>query len=213
MNCLGQENLLEIIEILKKKYNEISCELIHSEDYELMIAARLSARCKDDRVNVITKQLFERYPTLHSFARASWYEVEEIIRPCGLSNTKAKDIVAACQMLEVNLGDRLPNSIEKLIELPGVGRKTANLILAEVFQEPAVICDVHCIRISNKLGLCHTKDPLKVEKVLRAILPSKESTKFCHRLVRFGKDVCRARNPKCGNCELVVYCDWLQMVQ
>ncbi|MDR2817325.1 MAG: endonuclease III [Oscillospiraceae bacterium] len=208
---MGQESLLEIIEILKEKYGKISCELIHSEDYELMIAARLSARCKDDRVNVITKRLFRRYPTLHSFASADFSEVEEIIRPCGLSNTKARDIVAACQMLEVKFGGKLPSSIERLIELPGVGRKTANLILAEVFHEPAVICDVHCIRISNKLGLCRTKDPSKVERVLRAVLPPQESTGFCHRLVRFGKDVCRARNPKCGSCELVAHCDWVRM--
>ncbi|MDR1260268.1 MAG: endonuclease III [Oscillospiraceae bacterium] len=203
---LKQQKLLDIVAILKKKYKVTGCELIYKEDYELMVAGRLSARCRDERVNVVTSKLFACYSTLHAFVKADFAVLEKIIRPCGLSNTKAKDIINACEMIEMKFNGRLPATIAELVLLPGVGRKTANLLLAEIFHKPAVICDVHCIKISFRVGVCDTKDPVKVEKSLKAMLPPEESAEFCHRLVKFGREVCKTRLPKCEICELVEYC-------
>ncbi len=198
-----------IIEILKERYPDALCALEYEKDYELMIAVRLSAQCTDARVNMITPALFERFPTLESFAAAEVSEVENYVHSCGFYRQKAKDIVGACQMLLSDYEGKVPGSMEELLKLPGVGRKTANLLLGDIYGQPAVVCDTHCIRISNRLGLAKGKEPEKVESQLRAILPPEESSNFCHRIVLFGRDLCTARNPQCAACPLRPYCkEW-----
>ncbi len=196
----------EIIEILKERYPRALCALEYGKDYELMIAVRLSAQCTDARVNLITPALFERFPTLDAFADADTAEVETYVHSCGFYRQKAKDIVLACQMLRERYDRRVPDSMEELLKLPGVGRKTANLLLGDIYGQPAVVCDTHCIRISNRLGLTKGKEPEKVETQLRAILPPEESSDFCHRIVLFGREICTARAPRCGECPLRPYC-------
>ena len=203
------EHINEIISILKERYPEALCALQYEKDYELMIAVRLSAQCTDARVNLITPALFARFPTLDSFAEADVAEVEKYVHSCGFYRHKARDIVAACQMLIADYDRKVPDSMAELLKLPGVGRKTANLLLGDIYGQPAVVCDTHCIRIANRLGLARGKEPEKVEQQLRAILPPEESSDFCHRIVLFGRDLCTARNPKCAECPLRPYCkDW-----
>ena len=196
----------EIISILKERYPDALCALRYRKDYELMIAVRLSAQCTDARVNLVTPALFARFPTLESFAQATPEEVEPYVRSCGFYKHKARDIVLACQMLLRDYGGKVPDSMEALLRIPGVGRKTANLLLGDIYGQPAVVCDTHCIRISNRLGLAHGKEPEKVEQQLRAILPPEESSNFCHRIVLFGREICTARNPACGKCPLRPFC-------
>ena len=196
----------EIISVLKERYPDALCALQYEKDYELMIAVRLSAQCTDARVNLITPALFARFPTLESFAEAEVSEVENYVHSCGFYRQKAKDIVLACQMLLSQYGGKVPDTMEALLKLPGVGRKTANLLLGDIYGQPAVVCDTHCIRIANRLGLAEGKDPEKVEQQLRAILPPEESSDFCHRIVLFGRDLCTARSPKCDECPLRPYC-------
>lgn len=196
----------EIISILKERYPDALCALCYGKDYELMIAVRLSAQCTDARVNLVTPALFARFPTLESFAQATPEEVEPYVRSCGFYKHKARDIVLACQMLLRDYGGKVPDSMEALLRIPGVGRKTANLLLGDIYGQPAVVCDTHCIRISNRLGLAHGKEPEKVEQQLRAILPPEESSNFCHRIVLFGREICTARNPACGKCPLRPFC-------
>ena len=196
-----------VIRALKKDYPEALCALESRKDYELMIAVRLSAQCTDARVNLVTPALFERFSTLEAFAQADVEEVERYIHSCGFYKHKARDIVLACQMLLSDYGGRVPDSMEELLKLPGVGRKTANLLLGDLYgQEGAVVCDTHCIRICNLLGLANSKDPARVEQQLRAILPPKESSDFCHRIVLHGRAVCVARAPRCGLCSLAPWC-------
>ena len=172
-----------------------------------MIAVRLSAQCTDARVNMITPALFEAYPTLEAMAAADITDVENYVRSCGFYKHKARDIVLACQMLISDYGGKVPGTMEELLKLPGVGRKTANLLLGDLYGEPgSVVCDTHCIRICGRLGLSEGKDPEKVEMQLRKILPPEESNDFCHRIVLFGRDCCTARKPDCGNCPLVMHC-------
>lgn len=202
-----QEKVSAIIEALKEAYPDPKCALESEKDYELMIAVRLSAQCTDERVNQVTPALFRRFPTLESFAQADVAEVEEYVRSCGFYHHKARDIVLACQALLERFGGKVPGTMEELLSLPGVGRKTANLLLGDLYQAPgAVVCDTHCIRITNKLGLAQGKEPEKVETQLRAILPPEESSDFCHRIVLHGRAVCTARNPQCQNCTLAPYC-------
>ena len=196
----------EIIEILKDRYPLAECALKYRKDYELMIAVRLSAQCTDARVNLVTPALFEKYPTLDAFADADVAQVEELVHSCGFYHHKARDIVLACQRLREVYGGKVPDNMEDLLTLPGVGRKTANLLLGDIYGQPAVVCDTHCIRISNRLGLAKGKDPEKVERQLRVILPPEESSDFCHRLVLFGRDLCTARSPRCGECPLRPFC-------
>ena len=196
----------EIIEILKQRYPSALCALQYEKDYELMIAVRLSAQCTDARVNQITPALFARFDSLDAFAEADVAEVEEYVHSCGFYRQKAKDIVLACQMLRDVYGRKVPDSMDELLKLPGVGRKTANLLLGDIYGQPAVVCDTHCIRIANRLGLAEGKEPEKVEKQLRAVLPPEESSDFCHRIVLFGRDICSARSPKCAECPLRPYC-------
>ena len=202
-----QERVRGVVEALKAAYPDPHCALQYKKDYELMIAVRLSAQCTDERVNKITPALFERYPTLDSLAEADVAEVEEYVRSCGFFHHKARDIVLACQMLRDQFGGRVPDTMQALLKLPGVGRKTANLLLGDLYDVPgSVVCDTHCIRITNKLGLAEGKEPEKVEQQLRAILPPEESSDFCHRIVLHGRDVCTARKPACERCTLLPYC-------
>lgn len=196
-----------IIGELENLYPEAQCSLEYVKPYELLIATRLSAQCTDARVNIVTKVLFERFPTLEAFAEADVKEIEEIVKPCGLFRTKAKSISELTKMLISDFGGEVPDTLEKLTSLPGIGRKTANLIMGDVYHQPAVVADTHCIRISNRLGLASSKDPYKVEMQLKEILPPEKSNDFCHRLVNFGRDVCTARSPKCGECPLREVCE------
>ena len=202
------ENIAEIIRILKTIYPDALCSLQYEKDYELLFAVRLSAQCTDARVNMVTPALYERFPTLESFAAAEAEEVGQYIHSCGFFNAKSRDIVECAKILIRDYGGRVPDSMEALTALPGVGRKTANLILGDVYHQPSYVCDTHCIRITGLLGLTDgTKDPAKAEKQLRACLPPEESNDFCHRLVLHGRAVCRARKPDCEHCTLRPWCD------
>lgn len=202
-----ENKVLLIIDILKEHYPDPKCALHYTKDYELMIAVRLSAQCTDARVNLITPALFAAYPTLEEMAAAPVSHVEELVHSCGFYKHKARDIVLACQMLLSRHGGKVPGTMEELLALPGVGRKTANLLLGDLYSVPgSVVCDTHCIRICGRLGLSQGSDPEKVEKQLRAILPPEESSDFCHRIVLFGRDICTARNPQCSKCPLRFLC-------
>ena len=204
------ERVAGIIAALKEEYPDPVCALQYRKDYELMIAVRLSAQCTDARVNLVTPALFARYPTLDAFAEADVAEVETYVHSCGFYKHKAEDIVLACRMLRDEYGGKVPGTMEQLLRLPGVGRKTANLLLGDIYGTPgSVVCDTHCIRITGRLGLTDgSKDPLSVEKQLRAILPPEESNDFCHRLVLFGRDRCTARKANCDGCPLRKDCDY-----
>ena len=202
-----KEKALAIIGLLKKRYPDAPCALHYQTDYQLMIAVRLSAQCTDARVNLVTPALFTAYPTLEALANADIGDIEDYIHSCGFYRQKAKDIVLACQMLLEKHGGKVPDTMEALLKLPGVGRKTANLLLGDLYGQPgSVVCDTHCIRICGKLGLSQGKDPEKVEQQLRKILPPEESSDFCHRIVLFGREICVARSPKCGDCPLRHLC-------
>ena len=202
-----KQKVRAIIDILNQQYPDALCALHYSKDYELMIAVRLSAQCTDARVNMITPALFAAYPTLEAMAAADISDVEAYIHSCGFFRQKAKDIVLACQMLLTEHGGKIPDTMEALLKLPGVGRKTANLLLGDLYGTPgSVVCDTHCIRICGRLGLSKGKEPEKVEKQLRAVLPPEESSDFCHRIVLFGRDICTARKPKCESCPLRMHC-------
>ena len=202
-----EQKVRHILDTLNDRYPDALCALHYNKDYELMIAVRLSAQCTDARVNLITPALFAAYPTLEAMANAKVEDVEEYVRTCGFFRQKAKDIVLACQMLLRDYGGKVPGTMEELLRLPGVGRKTANLLLGDLYKTPgSVVCDTHCIRISNRLGLAKGKEPEKVEQQLRAILPPEESSDFCHRIVLFGRDTCTARSPKCSVCPLTMHC-------
>ena len=201
------ERVAGVMDALKRDYPDPHCALHYQKGYELMIAVRLSAQCTDARVNLVTPALFARYPTLDAFAEADVAEVEDYVRTCVFFQHKARDIVLACQMLRTEYGGRVPNSMDALLRLPGVGRKTANLLLGDLYGVPgSVVCDTHCIRICGKLGLSSGKEPEKVERQLRAILPPEESSDFCHRIVLHGRAVCTARAPKCDLCSLRPFC-------
>lgn len=204
-----------IVQTLKDCYPDGICSLQYQKDYELLFATRLSAQCTDERVNQVTPALFARFPTLEDLAQAEPDQVEPYIHSCGFFRAKAKDIVLASRMLLSEYGGKVPGTMEELLTLPGVGRKTANLILGDVHHTPGVVvADTHCIRITGLLGLTDgTKDPGKVEKQLRACLPPEESNDFCHRLVLHGRAVCRARKPDCPNCALRPWCDHFQKQQ
>lgn len=190
---------------LEKIYPDAKCSLVYTHPYELMIAGRLSAQCTDARVNIVTKDLFAKYPTLEAFAEADIADVEEIVKPCGLYKTKAKSIVEACRRLLYDFGGELPKTIDELTTLSGIGRKTANLIMGDVHGLPAIVTDTHCIRITGRLGLTKETDPKKVEQDLLKIIPAEKGSDFCHRIVIFGRDFCTARNPKCESCPLKEY--------
>ena len=197
----------QVVEILRAHY-PATCSLVAGKDYELLFATRLSAQCTDARVNVVTQTLYTRFPTLQSLAEADLEELCAIVKPCGLFRTKATDIKMAANVLLERYGGKVPDTMEALLSLPGVGRKTANLILSDIFGHPAIVADTHCIRISNRLGLvsgCGT-DPYKVELALKKVIAPAEQAPLCHRLVHFGRDICTARSPKCALCPLSHLC-------
>ena len=201
------EKVHAIIEALKEHYPNPICALHYEKDYELMIAVRLSAQCTDARVNLVTPALFAAYPTLEAMANADIAHVEELVHSCGFYKHKARDIVLGCQMLISDYDSKVPGTMPELLKIPGVGRKTANLLLGDLYAVPgSVVCDTHCIRICGRLGLSQGKDPEKVETQLRKILPPEESSDFCHRIVLFGRDICTARNPQCEKCPLALWC-------
>ncbi len=200
------EKVDNIISTLKYIYPDAVCALQYEKDYELMIAVRLSAQCTDARVNQITPALFAAYPELVDFANANVEDVEELVRSCGFYRHKARDIVLACKMLLEQYNGKVPNTMEELLRLPGVGRKTANLLLGDIYGQEGYVCDTHCIRICGKLGLTSGKDPVKVEMQLRKLIPPEESSDFCHRIVLHGRAVCNARKPQCSQCALAPYC-------
>lgn len=202
------EDIRAIVEELKVLYPDGICSLEYQKDYELLFSVRLAAQCTDERVNKVTPALYARFPTLEALANAEISEVEEYIHSTGFFRAKARDIVLASQMLLRDYGGRVPDTMEDLLKLPGVGRKTANLILGDVYHTPGVVvADTHCIRITGLLGLTDgTKDPAKVEQQLRKVLPPEESNDFCHRMVLHGRAVCRARKPDCPNCTLRPWC-------
>lgn len=201
-----KEIALRAVEALKKEYPDAKCSLTYDSPLQLLIATRLSAQCTDARVNIVTPALFERFSTADDFAQASYDEVAEYIKSCGLYKTKSKDIVEMCKQIRDDFGGEVPDTIEQLTTLPGVGRKTANLICGDVFGKPAVVVDTHCIRITTRLGLHKLTDQKKIEMELKKLLPPDESNNFCHRLVIHGRAVCSARSPKCSECCMNTFC-------
>ena len=204
---MTRERVLEIIRLLKEEY-PAECALEWRKDYELLFAVRLSAQCTDERVNKITPALFARFPSLEDFAVADSEEVGKYIYSCGFYNAKARDIVKCAQQLLEKHGGKVPGTMDELLALPGVGRKTANLILGDIFKAPgAVVVDTHCIRLANRIGLVEEqKEPEKIERMLRELLPPEESSDFCHRIVLHGRAVCTARQPNCGRCRIAPHC-------
>jgi len=203
---MNKQNAAKITELLKKEYPEAICSLSYKKPHELLIATRLAAQCTDARVNIVTPALFARFPSPQEFADAEVSEVEELIASCGLFKTKARDIIEMCKRLVEVYGGNVPDTMEELLTLRGVGRKTANLILGDVYGKPAVVTDTHCIRIANRLGLASSKDPKKVEDSLRELIEPMEQNDFCHRIVLHGRAVCSARAPKCDECTLNTVC-------
>jgi endonuclease-3 len=201
-----KEIALNAVEVLKNKYPDSLCSLNAENPLQLIIATRLSAQCTDARVNLVTPALFEKYKTVEDFASANVADVEEIIHSCGFFRAKAKDIVEMSKKMIADFGGNVPDNLDDLTSLPGVGRKTANLIMGDVYGKPAVVADTHLIRISNLLGLVATKDPFKVEMKLRELLPPEESNDFCHRCVLHGRDTCVSGRPKCDNCVMNSFC-------
>ena len=203
-----KERALLAVEALKKEYPGAVCSLTYQDPLQLLIATRLSAQCTDARVNMVTPALFSRFPSLEAFTEGSPEEIEEYIRSCGLYKTKAKDIYQMCCMLASQYKGIIPDTVEELTKLPGVGRKTANLVVGDIYHKPAVVTDTHCIRICGRLGLSEGKDPLKVEKQLWQVLPPAGSSDVCHRLVLHGRAVCTARTAKCEECCMQEFCKY-----
>ena len=201
-----KEIALSAVEALKNEYPDAKCSLDYQTPLQLLIATRLSAQCTDARVNLVTPALFERFPSAGSLAEAEPSEVAEYIKSCGLYKTKSKDLVAMAKMLVSEFGGGVPDNIDDLTKLPGIGRKTANLICGDVYGKPAVVVDTHCIRITTRLGLHKETDQRKIENALRKLLPPDESIDFCHRLVLHGRAVCTARSPKCESCCMKSFC-------
>lgn len=198
----------QVISLMREEYPDAQCALIYERPHELLIATRLSAQCTDKRVNMVTPALFGRFKSIEAFANADVGEVEEYIRSCGLYKTKAQDIVGMCKLLLDKYGGEIPDSIEELTKLPGVGRKTANLVVGDLYGKPAFVCDTHVIRLSGRLGLADTEDAARVERQLREAIPPEEGLPLCHRLVRHGRAVCTARSPRCRECCMAGICSY-----
>ena len=201
-----QEKAWRAVEALEQAYPGAQCSLTYTDPLQLLISVRLAAQCTDARVNQVTPALFARFPTLDDYCASSPEEIAEYVRSCGLYKTKARDIYLLCCKLRDEYDGVVPDTIEELVKLPGVGRKTANLIVGDIFGKPAVVTDTHCIRICGRLGLSEGKDPYKVEMQLKEVVPPMEGGDFCHRLVHFGRETCAARKPKCGGCEMASFC-------
>lgn len=196
------------IDALKELYPDAVCSLVAEKPYELLMATRLSAQCTDARVNIVTEVLFKKFPTLESIANGDITEIEECIKSCGLYKTKARDLKNMANELIERYNGVVPDSIEELVTLSGVGRKTANLIVGDIYGKPSVVVDTHCIRITNRIGLVNETDPVKIEFALKKILPPDESGDFCHRIVHHGRALCTARSPKCSECPLNTFCKY-----
>ena len=203
-----EELALEVIDRLKKEYPDAGCTLDYDQAWKLLVSVRLAAQCTDARVNIVVETLYDKYPTVKALAQASPEEIEEIVRPCGLGKSKARDISACMKILDEQYDGNVPDDFQALLKLPGVGRKSANLIMGDVFGKPAIVTDTHCIRLSNRIGLVDgIKDPKKVEMELWKIIPPEEGSELCHRLVYHGREVCTARTtPHSDRCCLVDIC-------
>lgn len=207
-----KEQAKKIQEVFDVVYKDAKCSLDYETEHQLLVATQLSAQCTDARVNLVTPALFQRYKTVYDFANASLLELEEYIRPCGFYHNKAKNIIESSKQILDRHNGNLPNTMEELTALSGVGRKTANLILGDVFSLPAIVVDTHCIRLTNRLGLVEDKDPVRIEKALSKILVPESSGRFCHQLVYHGRAICTARNPKCEDCPVNHLCKWAKKV-
>ena len=203
-----KQRALEVIERLKKRYPDADCTLDYDQAWKLLVSVRLAAQCTDARVNIVVETLYDKYPTVKALAQASPEEIQEIVRPCGLGKSKARDISACMKILDEQYDGNVPDDFQALLKLPGVGRKSANLIMGDVFGKPAIVTDTHCIRLSNRIGLVDgIKDPKKVEMELWKIIPPEEGSELCHRLVYHGREVCTARTtPHCDGCCLADIC-------
>lgn len=203
-----KQRVLEVIERLKKRYPDADCTLDYDQAWKLLVSVRLAAQCTDARVNIVVETLYDKYPTVKALAQASPEEIEEIVRPCGLGKSKARDISACMKILDEQYDGNVPDDFQALLKLPGVGRKSANLIMGDVFGKPAIVTDTHCIRLSNRMGLVdQIKDPKKVEMALWKLIPPEEGSDFCHRLVMHGREICTARTkPYCSRCCLEDIC-------
>ena len=208
MEMTKKELALKLIERLKKAYPEASCTLDYNQAWKLLVGVRLAAQCTDERVNIVTEKLYKKFPDVRALAEADVNEIEEIVRPCGLGRSKARDISACMKILHEKYQDNVPCDFDALLALPGVGRKSANLIMGDVFGKPAIVTDTHCIRLTNRIGLVdNIKEPKKVEMALWKIIPPEEGNDFCHRLVNHGREVCTARTkPYCDRCCLADIC-------
>lgn len=209
MKVTKEEQALEIVERLKKEYPDADCTLDYDQAWKLLVSVRLAAQCTDARVNIVVQDLYEKYPDIDALAEAEEEEIEKIVKPCGLGKSKARDISACMKMLRDKYEGKVPDDFDALLKLPGVGRKSANLIMGDVFGKPAIVTDTHCIRLVNRMGLVKdTKDPKKVEMALWKIIPPMEGSSFCHRLVFHGRDICTARTkPRCSQCCLQDLCE------
>ncbi len=205
-----KDRVIGIVEGLKAIYPQAECSLNYDEPYQLLFATRLSAQCTDARVNIVTKELFSRFKSLSEIAECDISELEKIVHPCGVFRMKARDIRACANVLLEKHNGVVPDTMEELTALPGVGRKTANLILGDIFNKPAVVADTHCIRISNRLGLCDSTDPKRVELRLKELVPPDEQNMMCHRMVWHGRAVCTARSPKCNECQIKHFCKFYE---
>ena len=206
-----KERIQKVAATLAELYPDALCALEYEgEPWKLLVMARLSAQCTDARVNIVCRTLFRRFPTLDAMADGELSEIEDIVRPCGLYRTKAESIKSACTIIRDSFGGRVPDNMEELLSLPGVGRKIANLLLGDIYGKGGIVADTHCIRICGRLGMYSTeqKDPLKTEKIMSELLAPSEQSDFCHRIVQFGRDVCIARSPKCGACPLASLCEY-----
>lgn len=203
---MKKERALKAVEILKELYPDAICSLTASNPFELLVAVRLSAQCTDARVNIVTPALFDRYKTIEDYAGADVKDIEKYIHSCGFYKSKAESIVGMAQRILSDFDGKVPDTLEELITLPGVGRKTANLIVGDIYGKPAIVVDTHCIRITNRIGLVAEKDPKKIEFALKKIIPAEEGSDFCHRLVLFGRDICSARKPLCDECKMREIC-------
>lgn len=203
-----QEMALEVIKRLKEEYPDADCTLDYNEAWKLLVSVRLAAQCTDARVNIVVEKLYEKYPDVDALAKAEPEQIEEIVRPCGLGKSKSRDISACMRMLKEKYNGKVPNDFNELLKLPGVGRKSANLIMGDVFGKPAIVTDTHCIRLTNRMGIVDgIKEPKKVEMALWKIIPPEEGSEFCHRLVYHGREVCSARTkPHCEQCCLNDIC-------
>lgn len=201
-----KERALNAVEILKKEYPDAVCSLTASNPFELLVAVRLSAQCTDARVNLVTPALFAKYKTLDDYANADLKDVETLVKSCGFYKNKAQSVIGMAKMIRDDFDGKVPDTIDDLVKLPGVGRKTANLIVGDVYGKESIVVDTHMIRISNRIGLVSVKDPVKIEMALKKIIPPEEGSDFCHRIVLFGRDICSARSPKCDGCPMSDNC-------